>query len=353
MGRRTLLSGLVAGALLMTACGAGNSEDVAGDGPPATAEPEVIEFNYGVPTAAYLPLYVAQDKGYFEDAGLKPNFFSFQSGAPLLAALKSGSLDVVTTGVATVFALGQGIPLKYVVWEGDASASEGLVARKDSGVESLDDLAGAKLAAPTGTCAQVSLWFAAEKAGLDYADLDVQNIAPNLYANAFSSGSIDAGVAWSPYAVDLEQQGHTVIGWDEDWVPSSGACPEMVAATPEILEKHPDLARRLIEVHDRAYQAIVDDPQVAYDALAERLSISPEVSKGVVDKYLADFPTIEDQLDPESRYSFVGDEGLVAQLTLVSDTFAELGIIPQPVPADVIRDAVDPSYLEDYVAQRE
>ena len=41
--------------------------------------------------------------------GLEPNFY-FSRPAPLLAGLKSKSLDVITTGLATVFALGQNVP---------------------------------------------------------------------------------------------------------------------------------------------------------------------------------------------------------------------------------------------------
>lgn len=347
MRARRLAALLAAGSMLVAGCG-GEAEDA------ATEQDDVLSFQYGIPSGTYLPLYVADDLGYFEDAGLDPEFVNFQTGAPLLAALKSGSLDVVTTGLASVFALGQGIPLTYIVWEGDAAAGEGIVAREGSGIETLEDLGrAASIGAPTGTCAQISLYHAAQEAGLDYGALSIQNIAPNLYANAFSSDSLDAGVSWSPFIIDLEQRGHTIVGWDEEWVPGGGACPEMVIARPAFIEEHPDLPQRLLEVHDRALQAIQEDPQLAYDSLAKRLSLSPEVAKGAADRYLADYPTLEKQLDPASRYALVGEEGLVAQLTLASETFAELGVIPAPVAQEVIREAVDPSHLEEYMKNRD
>ena len=75
-----------------------------------------IEFNYGIPTADHATVFVAQDLNLFEKVGLKPKFFYFQSGAPLLAGLKSESLDVVTAGLALTFAIGQKIPLKFIFW---------------------------------------------------------------------------------------------------------------------------------------------------------------------------------------------------------------------------------------------
>ena len=55
---------------------------VAGSGRVAAQAP--LEFNYGYTTADHVNLYVAQDLNLFEKVGLKPKFFTFQSGAPLL-----------------------------------------------------------------------------------------------------------------------------------------------------------------------------------------------------------------------------------------------------------------------------
>src|SRR5699024_8163980 len=101
--------------------------------------------------------------------------------------------------------------------------SEGLVALPDGDVQSLEDLGnGSPIGIPTGTCAQVSAYFAAEEIGIDYTDINAVDIAPNLFANSFESRSIDAGIGWSPYSVDLSLNGFDVIGWDEEWVPGGG-----------------------------------------------------------------------------------------------------------------------------------
>ena len=166
----------------------------------ARAADALLEFNYGIPNANHATVFVAQDLGLFEKVGLKPKFFIFQSGAPLLAGLKSESLDVVTAGLALALALGQNIPLKFIFWEANSAVSEGLVADPKSGIKSYRDLGKAKkIAAATGTCAQVSLYMMAKKLGVDYAKLDVVNIPAPLFRNSFMSGSIDAGVAWPPY----------------------------------------------------------------------------------------------------------------------------------------------------------
>jgi NitT/TauT family transport system substrate-binding protein len=313
-----------------------------------------IRFDYGAPTSVYPVLYVAEDLGLFEDHGLEPNFHYFDSGAPLLAGLESQSLDVVTTGLASIFAIGRGIPVVYMFWEGDAAQAEGLVARDGVEMQSVDDLGrvGA-IGVPTGTCAHVSLYHAADEAGIAYEELDTVNIAPPLYANAFHSASIDAGLAWSPYLLDLRSQGHNVVGFDPEWVPGGGACPDMTLAREGALEEHPELGRRLAAVNAEARDALNNNPDLGVQAIVSRLNVSRDVAEAVLDRYLEGVPSFQEQLDPSSRYAVVGTEGLVSQLVLAAETFAKLGVLDESLSEEEILQAIDPSYIRSELAAGE
>lgn len=338
---------------LFVTVAAGVAAIFAATGASQAADDDVIAFNYGIPTGSYIQLYVAEDLGLFAEHGLKPTFFIFQSGAPLLAGLKSGSLDVVTTGLASVFALGQGIPVKYLYFMGDAAQSEALIARRDSGITTVADLAKAtNIAAAVGTCAQISMYWAAKAAGKEYSAMSTVNIAPPLYRNAFLSGSIDAGIAWAPYSLQLADQGETLVGFDPDWVPGGGTCPETTLATDAILASQPELANRLVKVQAKALAAIIENPQVGIDALAKRLSISPEIAGKVVELYFKNPPTMEQHLEADSRYSLIGDGGLFAQLKLASETYVALGVLAEPIPEDTLRAAIDPQYVKAFLEQQ-
>jgi len=157
MTKKTSIVALAFAMLLAVSCPHGT----------ARASQELLKFNYGMPTADYFTVYVARELGLYERAGLEPNFYSFSSGAPLLAGLKSESLDVVTTGLATVFALGQNIRLKFLFWELNHATGEGLVVDPKSGITEYTQIGKAKtVAAPAGTCAQVSLSLIAKKQDL-------------------------------------------------------------------------------------------------------------------------------------------------------------------------------------------
>ena len=313
---------------------------------------ELLKFNYGVPTADYYVLYVAKDAGLFQKNGLEPNFFWFASGAPLLAGLKSESLDVISTGLATAFALGQKIPIKLLFWEMDDSAGEALVASPKSGIANYQDLPKAKaIGAASGTCAQVALGLIARKIGIKVTDLKVINLAAPLHANAFASGSIDASVAWAPYAQALAEQGQKIVNYDSDYGIDGGICPAMTGARTKFLQQHPEIGDKLVRVHAEAQQMIDKNPQLAIDGLIKYLSISPAVAKATYERLCcANKPTFAQQLDPNSPYSLTSKEGgLVKKLQIATQMLADAGSIPAPLTAQAIAEAIDSSYIRRFV----
>jgi ABC-type nitrate/sulfonate/bicarbonate transport system substrate-binding protein len=317
----------------------------------AEAQNAPLEFNYGYPTVDHVNIYVAQDLGLFERVGLKPKFFTFQSGAPLLAALKSESLDVVTAGLGLAFALGQNIPLKILYWTSNDAAGEGLVVDPKSGIKSYMDITKAhKIGAASGTCAQVALFLLTKKVAVDYSKLDVVNIPAPLFRNSFLSHSIEAGIAWAPYSMSLQSEGYPVVNWDPDYTPLGGLCPRMTGARPDFLKSHPQIGARLLQADALASQAVAKDPQLAIDAIAKRLALTAPVAKATFERVYLQRPTVAQQLDPASPYSLTAKEGgLAANLLLATQTLYETKSISQPIPMNTIQDAIDPSYLKEYL----
>lgn len=312
-----------------------------------------LEVNIGYPTADHVSLYVAQDLGLYEKVGLKPKFFPFPSGAPLLAGLKSGSLDVVTAGLGLAFAIGQKTPLSIIYVNSNDATGEGLVVNKNSPIKSFRDIGKAqKIGAASGTCALVALYLMAQKAGVDFAKLDIVNLPAPLLRNSFLSNSIDAGIAWSPYTAMLDAEGFKVVSWDMEYTPG-GVCPRMTAARPEFLQRHPEVGVKLLEIEAMAAEAVAKNPQLAIDALVKRLSLTPAAAKAAVERVYQQRPSLAEQLDPKSSHSMVAtDGGLVGKLHLAMQVMLATKTLPEAVPLNAIRRAVDPQYLKKFAATR-
>lgn len=322
---------------------------------PSSAMAEApLKFKWGAPTADYYVLYVAIDQGLFKKVGLEPEFFWFPTGAPLLAGLKSGSIDVFTTGLATVFALGQKIPLTFIGWEVDSAAGEGVIVPAQSSLNDYRDIAKAKtIGAAPGTCAQVSLGLLARKAGVPYKNLNVVNVPPPLFANTFKSNAIDVGVGWSPYPQVLQASGYKVISWDRDHAPQGGVCPSLYGARPQFLKEHPEVGHKLVQVRAEALALIEKNPELAIDALSKRLSITKEVAAAVLKSVgQPNSPTLQQEITPGTRWSLVDARGgLAEKLHIAGDILAETGSIPVPLSWEQIAASIDPSYIRTYLQQ--
>lgn len=312
---------------------------------------ELIKINIGGPSAGYWNTYLAYELGIYQKHGLDPQFHWFTSGAPLLAALKSGSIDQVVTGLAIVFAIGQKIPLKVVSWELDNAQGEGLIASTSSGIGSYKEIAKAKaIGAMPGTCSQVSLRLIAKKAGVDYNKLNVINLAPPLFANAFTGASIDAAVGWAPHSL-VQPAGVKVVSWDSEY---GGVCPSLNAFRPAFIKKYPDIPLKLLQVQAETLERVRANPKLAIDVLQKYLKISEPVAKEFYERHCCDkLPTFDQQLDPESPFSLVAKEGgLAKQLNTASQMLYESGTIPAPLQWSDIHDAIDASYMRAFVTQK-
>jgi len=317
----------------------------------APPQKDLIKINIGGPSAGYFMTYVANDLGLYQKHGLDPNIHWFTSGAPLLAALKSGSIDQVVTGLAYVFALGQEIPLKIISWELDNSQGAGLMVTEASGITKIDQLLKAKaIAATGGTCSQASLMQMAKKAGIEYSKLNVINIAPPLFANSFKGGAIDAAVGWAPWTMNLPA-GVKMVAWDADY---GGVCPSVNALRPEYIEKNPSVPERLLAVQQEAREMIEKNPQLAIDALQRQLQLTPAIAKAFYEKHCCSrLPTFEQQLDANSAWSLTSKTGgLAGQTLLASQLLADLGTIPAPLKIDKINAAIDPGPMRKFLSDR-
>jgi NitT/TauT family transport system substrate-binding protein len=149
------------------------------------------------------PIFIAQDKGWFKEAGLDLTMKDFQSAAQVPLAVVSGDADLgVTAFTAGFFNLAAKGGLKVVAAQSAERPGYQLNVIAvtnpawEQGVRSVKDLAGKRVAVTTvGSSVHYSLEIVARKYGVDTKNLTIvalQSI-PNMVA-AFKGGQVDAAV---------------------------------------------------------------------------------------------------------------------------------------------------------------
>lgn len=345
--RKTTAIKAVATAMLV-ACqlaGAPTAQAQAG----AKSAGSLIPVNIGLPISNYWPAYIARDLKLFEQAGLAPKFFMFSTGAPLIAGMKSGSLDVAWTGLATLFMLGQGIPLKFVLVPLDSSSQMAYVADPKSGINSWKDIALSKnIGATTATCSEVSMVMAARAAGTNRASLKASNLAPNLMQTALQNGQIDSAFMWGPWNLVYRDAGFKIVSWDKDFMKDGGVCATTVAVRPDYLNANPSVGCRMIKVHAMALAAARRDPEHAIRTLQEAFNIPNKIARETYETLV--IPTIDSQLEANAPWTLSNKSaGLTEKLFTAGEALLEAKAIPRPIPRATIAEAVDDSHIRKFL----
>ena len=309
----------------------------------------LIPINIGLPISNYWPAYIARDLKLFEKVGLKPTFYSFTTGAPLIAGMKSGSLDVAWTGLATLFMLGQGVPLTFVLVPLDSSSQMAYVVSPKSGIKSYKELAKSKsIAAPTATCAEVSLVLAAKKAGVPMSSLKVSNLAPQIMLTALQNGQVDSAFIWGPWNLLFRNAGFKIVNWDRDFQIQGGVCATTAAARPKFLEEHPSVGCKLVKVQALALEAARKNPELAIKTMQDAFHSSHAIAKETYDTLL--IPTLKSQLDPKAPWSLTNkDGGLSEKLFVAGQALYEAGDFAKPLTKETVWHSIDSKYIKQYL----
>ncbi|WP_262315668.1 ABC transporter substrate-binding protein [Lacticaseibacillus parakribbianus] len=179
--------------LIVTACGKSGTSSL------TTIKIGYMENANSVGLAA-----IADQAGYFKKQGFKVKLVAFADGPSILAAMKSGSIDVGNIGSGAHTALAQGAA-KVIMIDGVSTADE-LIGNSAKGITKISDLKGKKVAVVAGTTSEMIFEAALKKAGMKTEDVTVVNMSANNIASAMASGKVDAAATWSPSTTTIKDK---------------------------------------------------------------------------------------------------------------------------------------------------
>ena len=160
-----------------------------------------------------LPTFVALEKGYFQEQGLKVVNTPFESGTLIVDALVAGRIDVFAgSSVIGLWMVEQNLPGTFKIFVvyaplGQKDVTFVLMVAKDSPLKEVKDLKGKRVATFPGIAS-----LALAKAALrPYFDPDKEvtliEIPPGNIVQALAAGQIDAYFAPEPVGMMAEAKG--------------------------------------------------------------------------------------------------------------------------------------------------
>ena len=156
-----------------------------------------------------VPLRTVMESGELEKAtGYKINWRMFGGGGDVIKAMASGDVQLGEAGSSPIVAAasqGQDIKLFWIL--DDIAEAEALIVRNSSGIKSVKDLKGKKVATPFVSTAHYQLMAIMKVNGVDAKDVNVMNLRPPEIAAAWERGDIDAAFIWDPVLSKIKGNG--------------------------------------------------------------------------------------------------------------------------------------------------
>jgi NitT/TauT family transport system substrate-binding protein len=276
-------------ALLAAACN--KSEPTGASAAPAASSPPAAERAPEPPKApvalsighdlwvGYSGVFVAQELGYFKEAGLAVTLKPFSNPGDTLPALLSNQLDVGLTTLQNLAVL-RGNSETDVIAIGLLDSSNGadaVVAKKS--VLALKDLKGKTVALTLGEVNHFLFLVGAKQAGLDPASVKLTSMSADDAGAAFVAGKVDAAVTWEPWVTKANKGGGHVIF-------SSASVPDTimdsVAVRRSKLQANKPAYESLLSSIDRGVQYLRAEPDKAAAIIGKYLSAPAEDVKGML-----------------------------------------------------------------------
>ncbi len=160
---------------------------------------------------AYLPLTIAERRGYFEKEGLKVEISDFAGGAKALQAVVGGSADIACGAYEhTLFMANKGVALKAIALQANSfGLVVGVGREKAASYQSLRDLKGMKIGVTApGSASAIGLRMLLSKVGLTDNDISIIGIGGGASSVvAVKSNKVDAVANFDPMISILERDG--------------------------------------------------------------------------------------------------------------------------------------------------
>ena len=338
--RLTTLVGVIGlGSALLAACGGTE----AGPGTSGAAEKVVVA--QSDPSISFAPLYVAEEKGYFAEEGLKVEVQTVKPDVAVtaLATDRIGYLSTIGSVARKAIA---GVPIKTVmIW----FEKTPFVVMANKKFKSMQDLKGQNLGVSgIGSTSDIALRFALRDSGLDpQKDVKIIQLGgggaePRI--TAVRTGQVAATPLTLPSNLVAESRGLVPLydTTDKLLAPFTG-----LGVSESRLEKHPEQVKKMMRASFKALDFIKQHPEEAAQIIAD-------YTKTDVDLNVEALPTMQAIISPDgmasekalmNQVTSAAEEGQeipslnqVFDFTLLYEVLGDLGVKPGPdraVKADV------------------
>jgi NitT/TauT family transport system substrate-binding protein len=242
--------------------------------------------------AGYANIYAAQKENMFRDNGLEVTSVFLRSSAEVVAAAQAGSIDVSFAFPTAVMSANERGFDFGTIFQNEITYDKGpdtgaILVLKDSGIKSVKDLVGKKLAASARSSqATVAVDEVLRQHGVDPKQVFYLEAAYPSYFDMLRTRQVDAVAATEPFTTQIIQSGIAdVIGWHYAEAYPGGPLSAAFAKRTYIAQ-HPEIIERFNKAMNASVDYMMADQQRGRKLIVEFTGLDPAlVEKMVYSRY--------------------------------------------------------------------
>ncbi len=302
----------------------------------------------------HAPFFIAQQKGYFKDAGVTVDTIDPGKGATNVAiSVASGAYDFGWVDMPSMIKFNSKNPSNplisvYISFDNSPLA---VIANKKAGIRTPADLNGKKMAGGTGGAGHDTIGILLKAAHAENVKIDWVPVQPQLYGAMIKRGEVAGTVAFinsnvpALLSVGMKMKDITVLKYSDYGADMYGLT---LATTKKFAEENPDTVRAVVKALNHGEKDTIADPEAAL-ALMHKLD---PMMKMNIEKVRLDLALSLTKTPHVVKYGLSTADPKKLQFTIdsISDAY---GIKNKPASSEVYTDKFLPPVAERMLAAKD
>ncbi|MDJ0838426.1 MAG: ABC transporter substrate-binding protein [Acidobacteriota bacterium] len=224
------------------------------------------------PWPGYEFLFLAREKGYFDELGVEVKLVELSSNGDVRRAFERHQVDVSTStliDLLTIRELSNRKPRAFFVCD-FSNGADVILARKD--IPDIGAIRGKRVAAEPASLDLVHLAGALEVAGLTFNDIDLIPMSQLEMVDAFIEERIDAAVTYTPnsFRILKTERAHEIF--NTSMIP--GVIVDIMIADEDFLQKRSEDLARIVVAFNKAVDYSRRNPDETHTFMAAREGVT-------------------------------------------------------------------------------
>ena len=251
-------------------------------------------------------VWIAENKGYFQEEGLNVEIREFGSGkAALEIMLNQENLDMVTAAQTPVV-FNSFDRSDYAIIAAMVTSDDDVkvLARQDKSIAEPSDLRGKRVGTTKGSTGHFFLGLFLAHNGIKLSDIEIVDVGAGDLAQALAAGSVDAICTWEPHILNARK----LLGEKALVLSGKGIFREdfYFVSNWSFIENSQEIVETFLKAMKRGEEFIQEEGAESRSIVSERLKLDAELPDSIWDAF--SFRLMLDQtilitLESEARWA--------------------------------------------------